>query len=224
MEVSHYRYNSEILINGYTTETYESLHKTYVKIPYRLITFMEVSHYRYNSEILINGYTTETYESLHKTYVKIPYRLSNKRDVETQIMKIIWRRAIILQKQMEKKYKTSVSLNYTSKLFDFKCSEASEFSVIMDTDELSNYQSNSETCYAQTLLVTQIILLNKLLHLALVQWYDFKFRNTLFVYSCPWLELVEKYNFIEIEVIEEIVHIVPRFDKKNEYFVNKYIF
>ena len=23
-------------INGYTTETYESLHKTYVKIPYRL--------------------------------------------------------------------------------------------------------------------------------------------------------------------------------------------
>ncbi|RHZ90190.1 hypothetical protein Glove_5g65 [Diversispora epigaea] len=37
----------------------------------------------------INRYTTETYESLHKTYVKIPYRLSNKRDVETQIMKMI---------------------------------------------------------------------------------------------------------------------------------------
>ena len=37
----------------------------------------------------INGYTTETYESLHKTYVKIPYRLSNKKDVETQIMKTV---------------------------------------------------------------------------------------------------------------------------------------
>ncbi|RHZ81645.1 hypothetical protein Glove_117g402 [Diversispora epigaea] len=121
----------------------------------------------------INGYTTETYESLHKTYVKIPYRLSNKRDVETQIMKMIRRRAIILQKQMEKKYKTSVPLNYTSKLFDFKFSEASEFcekqknnsnlnekmrkAVIMDTDELSNYQSDSGTCYAHTLLVTQIV-------------------------------------------------------------------
>ncbi|RHZ85961.1 hypothetical protein Glove_58g88 [Diversispora epigaea] len=275
----------------------------------------------------INRYTTETYESLHKTYVKIPYHLSNKRDVETQIMKMIRRRAIILQKQMEKKYKTSVPLNYTLKLFDFKFSEASEFcekqknnlnlnkkmrkgftqffnhlkldfskiistdtqikifgsvtlnnstflratnkyydnpwfsniAVIMDTDELFNYQSNSGTCYAQyflratnknydnpwfsniavimdtdelfnyqsnsgTCYAQQIVLPNKSLHLALVQWYDFKSRNTPFVYGCPWLELVEKYNFIEIEAIEEIVHIVPRFDKKNEYFVNKYIF
>ncbi|RHZ80721.1 hypothetical protein Glove_132g263 [Diversispora epigaea] len=207
----------------------------------------------------INRYTTE---SLHKTYVKIPYRLSNKRDVKTQIMKIIRCRAIILQKQMEKKYKTSVPLNYTSKLFDFKFSETSEFcekqknnsninekmrkvlswfsniAIIMDTDELSNYQSHwmsdlcifppsigfrflfirpvsdSRTCYVQTLLVTQIVLPNKSLHLALVQWYNFKSWNTPFVYSYPWLELVEKYNFIEIEVIEEIVHIVPRFDKK----------
>jgi len=37
----------------------------------------------------INGYTTETYESLHKEYVKVPYRLSNKKDVESQIMKIV---------------------------------------------------------------------------------------------------------------------------------------
>ncbi|RHZ75963.1 hypothetical protein Glove_208g164 [Diversispora epigaea] len=29
-------------INGYTTETYESLHKTYVKIPYRLSNKKEV--------------------------------------------------------------------------------------------------------------------------------------------------------------------------------------
>ena len=37
----------------------------------------------------INGYTTETYESLHKEYVKVPYRLSNKKDVESQIMRIV---------------------------------------------------------------------------------------------------------------------------------------
>lgn len=37
----------------------------------------------------INGYTTETYESLHKDYVKNPYRLSNKKSIETQIMKIV---------------------------------------------------------------------------------------------------------------------------------------
>jgi hypothetical protein len=37
----------------------------------------------------INEYTTETYESLHKEYVKVPYRLSNKKDVESQIMRIV---------------------------------------------------------------------------------------------------------------------------------------
>ena len=62
------------------------------------------------------------------------------------------------------------------------------------------------------------------MHLALVQWYDFKSPDTPFIYSCPWLELVDLYNFIEIGAIEDIVHVVPRYDKINEYFVNKYIF
>lgn len=65
-----------------------------------------------------------------------------------------------------------------------------------------------------------------------MQWYEFKHDKTPFVYGCPLLKLADKYNFIEVEAIEEIVHIVPRFDKenkekkykKNEYFVNKFIF
>jgi hypothetical protein len=44
----------------------------------------------------INGYTTETYESLHKEYVKTPYRLSNKKDIETQIMKMVSNKSIKL--------------------------------------------------------------------------------------------------------------------------------
>ena len=47
-------------INGYTTETYESLHKTYVKIPYRLSNKKEVEkqlmqtvNIRYYSKCLI---------------------------------------------------------------------------------------------------------------------------------------------------------------------------
>ena len=61
------------------------------------------------------------------------------------------------------------------------------------------------------------------MHLALVQWYNFV-EETPFVYGCPLLELVELYNFIEIEAIEDTIHVVPRFDKDNEYFVNKYLF
>ena len=44
-----------------------------------------------------------------------------------------------------------------------------------------------------------------------------------FLYNCPLLKLV-LYNFITIETIDDVVHIIPRFEKNNEYFVNKYLF
>ena len=62
------------------------------------------------------------------------------------------------------------------------------------------------------------------LNLALVQWYDFKSKKHPYLYGCPHLKLVELYNFVTIESIEGVVHIVPHFGKTNEYFVNKYIF
>ena len=71
--------------------------------------------------------------------------------------------------------------------------------------------------FIQTLLITEVILPNESpLHLALVQWYEFKHDKTPFVYGCPLLKLVDKYTFIEVEAIEEIVHIVPCFDKENK--------
>ncbi|RHZ54204.1 hypothetical protein Glove_429g64 [Diversispora epigaea] len=176
-------------INGYITETYEALYKTYVKIPYRLSnkkdvkeqmmktwnemyllsrqeTFKESDLKNFQEAIekwanlfiklfgqfsnsdfklpklhswvhhivdtirefgAINGYTTETYKALHKTYVKIPYCLSNKKDVEEQMMKTIRRKAKIKQNDFEKKFKTLLKFNYSSKLFEFDISEAFEF-------------------------------------------------------------------------------------------------
>ena len=37
----------------------------------------------------INRYSIETYKSLHKEHVKNPYRLSNKKNIETQIMRMV---------------------------------------------------------------------------------------------------------------------------------------
>ncbi|RHZ84782.1 hypothetical protein Glove_75g60 [Diversispora epigaea] len=94
----------------------------------------------------------------------------------------------------------------------------SNIAVNMNEEELSEYLSDKGICYAQTLLITEIRLPNKSpMHLVLVQWYDF-IEETPFVYGCPLLRLVEVYNFIEIEAIEDTIHVVPRFDKNNEYF------
>ena len=77
----------------------------------------------------------------------------------------------------------------------------------------------------QTLLITQITIPNQLpLNLALVQWYDYKSQKNPNMYGCPLLKFIEMYNFIEIEAIEDIVHIISRFDKNNQFFVNKYLF
>lgn len=37
------------------------------------------------------------------------------------------------------------------------------------------------------------------------------------------MKLTEFYNFVAVEAIQDVVHIVPRFNKPNQYFVNKYI-
>ena len=66
------------------------------------------------------------------------------------------------------------------------------------------------------------VLTNPPLNLALIQWYDFKSKKNPYLYGCPYLKLVELYNFVAIESIQGVVHIIPRFDKKNEYFVNKF--
>ena len=65
---------------------------------------------------------------------------------------------------------------------------------------------------------------NTSLNLALIKWYDFKSQSNPYLYECVRLKLVEIYNFVDIEAIQDIVHIIPRFNSNNEYFVNKFIF
>jgi hypothetical protein len=49
-------------------------------------------------------------------------------------------------------------------------------------------------------------------------------KNRLFKYDCPHLKLIEMFTLIAIESIIELVHIIPRFGKENEYLVNKFLF
>ncbi|RHZ77311.1 hypothetical protein Glove_181g55 [Diversispora epigaea] len=100
----------------------------------------------------------------------------------------------------------------------------SNVAISMDSNESSDYQSDEGLCYGKILLMAKIEIEEKPpLNLALVQWYDFKFEKNSYLYNCPLLKLVELYNLIPIETIDNIVHIIPRFDKDNEYFVNKYM-
>ena len=63
-------------------------------------------------------------------------------------------------------------------------------------------------------------------NLALVQWYDFRYKNNnrLYKYSCSLIKLLDTYNLIPAESIIELVQIIKREERENEYFVNIYIF
>ena len=87
---------------------------------------------------------------------------------------------------------------------------------------IKNYSLN----FIKVLLITQIDAVepNILLNLALIQWYDFKDPDNPYLYGCSQLELTEIYNFIDIEAIQNIVHIILRFNSNNDYLINKFIF
>ncbi|RHZ86997.1 hypothetical protein Glove_41g196 [Diversispora epigaea] len=244
-------------INGYTTETYESLHKSYVKTPYRLSNKKGIEEQIMKTirrKAIIKRRVTE---ELHKTPTALIYtsKLFEFKLLEASIFFEQQKKNLDLTENMIKGFaKFLECLDLFFDMLDIISAENcrikifgsvtlkninilratnkfqnrpwfSNIAIAMDDAELFEYQSDNGTCYAQTLLITEVILPNKSpFHLALVQWYDFKSKKTPFVYSCPLLKLVEIYNFIEIEAIEEIVHIVPRFDTKDEYFVNKFIF
>lgn len=63
--------------------------------------------------------------------------------------------------------------------------------------------------------------------LALIHWYDFRYKNDvrrLYKYDCPLLQTTNTYNFVPIESIIELIQVVKRAEKQNEYFVNMYMF
>ncbi|GES75412.1 hypothetical protein GLOIN_2v1783703 [Rhizophagus clarus] len=168
----------------------------------------------------INGYTTETYKSLYKYFVKIPYRISNKKDVEPQLLQTIKRQAISIrmsQHSMQIHFLMKKKILYHNKVW------FSDIAISMDSEESNDYISDKGLCYGQALLLAEV-LTDPPLNLTLIQWYDFKSKRNPYLYGCPHLKLIELYNFVAIESIHGVVHIVPQFDKQNEYFVNKYIF
>ena len=63
--------------------------------------------------------------------------------------------------------------------------------------------------------------------LALICWYDFRYKNDvrrLYKYDCPWLQYTDIYTFVPVESIIELVQVIQRAEKQNEYFVNIYMF
>ena len=63
--------------------------------------------------------------------------------------------------------------------------------------------------------------------LALVQWYDFWYKNDkwwLYKYDCSLLQLLDMYNFVPVESIVKLIQVIQYAEQQNEYFINIYMF
>lgn len=58
------------------------------------------------------------------------------------------------------------------------------------------------------------------INLVLLRWYDEEEE----MYGCPKLTLTDQYTCVYLDSVDMSVHIIPRNNGENEFFVNKYIF
>ncbi|RIB04900.1 hypothetical protein C2G38_2221163 [Gigaspora rosea] len=216
-----------------------------------LMKFSKLHSWFYHTTDLIkkygclNGFSTETYESLYKDFVKTPYYLSNKQNIEDQIMKVLKMllKGVLLYNKPSSNSKSNpnpnlvtVTASDNSVTFEngsiiratdnfYGKAWYSNVAVAMNSEELFEYLTDEGICYGQIYLLIKVETTEgNVDNLALIRWYDFKSKRNQYHYGCPRLKLTELYNIVNVEAIKNNVHIIPRFDKTNDYLVNKYIF
>ena len=60
------------------------------------------------------------------------------------------------------------------------------------------------------------------INLILLRWYDEILDEEM--YGCKRLQLTDQYTCVYLDSVDMSIHIIPRNNCENEYFINKYIF
>ncbi|KAF0458252.1 zn-finger domain-containing protein [Gigaspora margarita] len=238
-------------INGFIAETYETLHKDYVKKPYRasnkhdatgqiiqVVSRNSTIKYLFNckkseptirqchKKIAMNGllgsFTLETADDFFASYkakkglapealLSFEHFFSslNKffdlfedltEDIVTGNTSIKW---YSYTNMVENEDYIRASSEFYNKLV------FSNISINMNPEESGDYNTDNGNCYCKVHMLVTITIENYLIlfDLALVQWYDFHFKNNrhLYKYDCPLLELSGIFDFVPVESIIELM-------------------
>ncbi|PKC56537.1 hypothetical protein RhiirA1_473850 [Rhizophagus irregularis] len=243
-------------INGFTTETYEFLHKEAVKIPYRssnkrdptdqmiksvyrkgIIKYLlqRTNVNRRKQKTLMNSllgtFNLQDFDAFFNNYrsnnslarealTALEYFLESLNEfldlceglTDNETINISWYSYANISSSGN--YIRAKSLYYNEPSF-------SDVSISMSEKESEDYNTAESVLM---LINVKIIEKDLSFDLALVQWYDFCNSRQLYKYDCPWLKIINTYNFVPIESIIELVQVVQRAERQNEYFVNTFMF
>ncbi|CAB4411754.1 unnamed protein product [Rhizophagus irregularis] len=103
----------------------------------------------------------------------------------------------------------------------------SDVSIVMEITDTTTYVTDHGIYFGKVLLLGEIFVNN--LHnitFAMVKWYDYceQDNEDLEICGCPRLKLLKDYDIVPLDSIEQAVHIIPRFHKKNQFLVNRNMF
>ncbi|RGB30660.1 hypothetical protein C1646_765025 [Rhizophagus diaphanus] len=203
-------------LNGLSIETYETLHKSYVKNPYRSSNRKNVM------QQLVNAVKRK---ELTPSDRKLIHRKAE------DFGKVLWELSLdCIDQKLEswKKNENKLHSNFIEGLSQI----ITTLDIFLDT---SLQKSKNDKFYIK-IYDSKIKIniapikepgtekpLKKLYELALVRWYDIKIMESE-LYGCPQLYYTKEYNTIPIGSINTEVHIILRFGKENYYLLNKYMF
>ncbi|RHZ87029.1 hypothetical protein Glove_41g64 [Diversispora epigaea] len=206
------------VINWYTTETYESLHKDYVKKPYKLTNKKEIEKQimkiirhkaiiteSFSKEIpktpIALKYLKKLYEfCIQNAEIYIQTRMNDpdlKKEMKLGFEKFLECLDVYLEiyyQNLSEHEKIDMIFHiYGGVTLKFgsimratnKFHKKPIFSNIAVADEIFEYTSDNGVCFAQILLITEIIMnYEEPMHLALVQWYDFTSSHYMTHFYC----------------------------------------
>ncbi|KAF0502914.1 hypothetical protein F8M41_019766 [Gigaspora margarita] len=230
-------------LNRFSTKTYESLHKNFVKTPYYLSNKQNiedqimkmVQRQAIASKLLSrNPKNSKTINSFKFTNLIWTFDLNNAQKFIDQRLKNYRPNSKIysglehLLKYLTIYFSSTNQINidnYIINIYSSVTLENSNVAVAMNPKELLEYLTNEGICYGQIYLLIKVeTAKGNVDNLALIQWYNFKSTKNQYHYGCSKLKLTKLYNIVNIEAIKNNIHIISHFDKINDFLVNKYIF
>ncbi|KAF0430077.1 hypothetical protein F8M41_005574 [Gigaspora margarita] len=246
-------------LNRFSTETYESLHKDFVKTPYYLSNKQNiedqimkmVQRQTIASKLLSrNPKNFKTINPFKFTNLIWTFDLNNAQEFIDQRLKNYRPNSKIyswlehLLKYLTIYFSSTNQINIDNYIINIYSSVTlengsiirvtdnfygkawySNVAVAMNPEELLEYLTDKGICYGQIYLLIKVETAEgNVDNLTLIRWYDFKSTKNQYHYECPRLKLMELFNIVNIEAIKNNIHIIPCFDKTNDFLVNKYIF
>ncbi|RHZ82344.1 hypothetical protein Glove_109g68 [Diversispora epigaea] len=207
-------------LNGYSTDTYETLHKFYVKNPYnRTNKRNALKQISIMSDFMLD-FNNEAIEKKISILRKCWKHFAHEE-------KLLFKSATIYKSAKLKKLNYNLIIRADEDFYGK--SYYSDTEITMTIEQSGNYLTEDGMYYGKCILLLEIMFIRddkiEKIEMGIFQWYDYaanvskvlsnqnEIEDERHVLGCPYLKLLNSYDLVSLENINRIVHIIPDFSR-----------